>query len=202
MMHILNAKEQNNAALIVCDPRFTRTAAHADEYVRLPPGQRRRADLGHPLAHLRERLGGQGVHPPARLGHGPDPARGREVDARGGRARHRRARLAAQAGRADHGQQPPRHADLVHGRDPAPQQQQLHPRLLRAAAGARQHRRRRRRDQHLPRPRQRPGCDRPRPIAGQPARLLRPRPRARGSTGRGSGTSPTTTCSAASAPRS
>src|SRR3546814_18296439 len=26
------------AALIVCDPRFTRTAAHADEYVRFRPG--------------------------------------------------------------------------------------------------------------------------------------------------------------------
>ena len=38
MQHILKAKEQNNAALIVCDPRFTRTAAHADEYVRLRPG--------------------------------------------------------------------------------------------------------------------------------------------------------------------
>jgi formate dehydrogenase major subunit len=38
MMHILKAKEQNNSALIVCDPRFTRTAAHADEYVRFRPG--------------------------------------------------------------------------------------------------------------------------------------------------------------------
>ena len=38
MQHILKAKEQNNAAVIVCDPRFTRTAAHADEYVRLRPG--------------------------------------------------------------------------------------------------------------------------------------------------------------------
>ncbi len=38
MQHILKAKEQNNAALIVCDPRFTRTAAHADEYVRFRPG--------------------------------------------------------------------------------------------------------------------------------------------------------------------
>ncbi|MBY0429792.1 MAG: molybdopterin-dependent oxidoreductase, partial [Rhodospirillales bacterium] len=28
----------NNAPLIVCDPRFTRTAAHADEYVRMRPG--------------------------------------------------------------------------------------------------------------------------------------------------------------------
>jgi len=38
MQHILRAKEQNNAPLIVCDPRFTRTAAHADEYVRLRSG--------------------------------------------------------------------------------------------------------------------------------------------------------------------
>ncbi len=38
VQHILKAKEQNNAALIVCDPRFTRTAAHADEYVRIRPG--------------------------------------------------------------------------------------------------------------------------------------------------------------------
>ncbi len=38
LVHILKAKEENNAPLIVCDPRFTRTAAHADEYVRLRPG--------------------------------------------------------------------------------------------------------------------------------------------------------------------
>ncbi len=38
MLHILRAKEQNNAPLIVCDPRFTRTAAHADEYVRFRSG--------------------------------------------------------------------------------------------------------------------------------------------------------------------
>jgi formate dehydrogenase major subunit len=38
MFHILKAKEQNNAPLIVCDPRFTRTAAHADEYVRFRSG--------------------------------------------------------------------------------------------------------------------------------------------------------------------
>jgi formate dehydrogenase major subunit len=38
LLHVLKAKEENNAPLIVCDPRFTRTAAHADEYVRLRPG--------------------------------------------------------------------------------------------------------------------------------------------------------------------
>ena len=37
MVHVLKGKE-NGAPLIVCDPRFTRTAAHADEYVRFRPG--------------------------------------------------------------------------------------------------------------------------------------------------------------------
>jgi len=38
VQHILRAKELNKAKLIVCDPRFTRTAAHADEFVRFRPG--------------------------------------------------------------------------------------------------------------------------------------------------------------------
>ena len=38
LQHLLKAKEQNNAPLIVCDPRFTRTAAHATEFVRFRPG--------------------------------------------------------------------------------------------------------------------------------------------------------------------
>lgn len=38
LLHILKAKEATNAPLIVCDPRFTRTAAHADEFVRHRPG--------------------------------------------------------------------------------------------------------------------------------------------------------------------
>ncbi len=38
LLHVLKAKEENNAPLIVCDPRFTRTAAHASEYVRFRPG--------------------------------------------------------------------------------------------------------------------------------------------------------------------
>ncbi len=37
MHHILRAKE-NGARMIVVDPRFTRTAAHADQYVRIRPG--------------------------------------------------------------------------------------------------------------------------------------------------------------------
>ena len=38
MLHLMKAKESNNAPLIVVDPRFTRTAAKATEYVRLRPG--------------------------------------------------------------------------------------------------------------------------------------------------------------------
>jgi formate dehydrogenase major subunit len=38
MQHVLAGKEINHANLIVIDPRFTRTAAHATTYVRLRPG--------------------------------------------------------------------------------------------------------------------------------------------------------------------
>ena len=38
LQHILEGKELNCANLIVIDPRFTRTAAHATEYVRVRPG--------------------------------------------------------------------------------------------------------------------------------------------------------------------
>lgn len=38
LQHILSGKEQQKANVIVFDPRFTRTAAHATEYVRFRPG--------------------------------------------------------------------------------------------------------------------------------------------------------------------
>lgn len=38
MQHLLACKEINRANMVVIDPRFTRTAAHATEYVRLRPG--------------------------------------------------------------------------------------------------------------------------------------------------------------------
>ncbi|MBX6744896.1 MAG: molybdopterin-dependent oxidoreductase, partial [Acetobacteraceae bacterium] len=38
LQHLLSGKEINKANLIVIDPRFTRTAAHATEYVRMRPG--------------------------------------------------------------------------------------------------------------------------------------------------------------------
>ncbi|MDF3063458.1 MAG: formate dehydrogenase [Microvirga sp.] len=38
MQHLLASKELNRGNMIVCDPRFTRTAAHATEYVRFRSG--------------------------------------------------------------------------------------------------------------------------------------------------------------------
>ena len=38
LQHLLSGKEINRANFIVADPRFTRTAAHGTEYVRLRPG--------------------------------------------------------------------------------------------------------------------------------------------------------------------
>jgi formate dehydrogenase major subunit len=38
VLHMLRGKENNQAPFIVCDPRFTRTAAHATEHVRMRPG--------------------------------------------------------------------------------------------------------------------------------------------------------------------
>ncbi|MEJ2462708.1 MAG: formate dehydrogenase subunit alpha [Candidatus Thiodiazotropha sp.] len=38
LQHVFKAKEENNAQLIVIDPRFTRTAAHANQFLRLRPG--------------------------------------------------------------------------------------------------------------------------------------------------------------------
>jgi len=38
LQHLLRSKEINQAELIVIDPRFTRTAAHATEFVRIRPG--------------------------------------------------------------------------------------------------------------------------------------------------------------------
>lgn len=38
LQHIFKGKEENDAPLIVIDPRFTRTAAHATHYLRIRPG--------------------------------------------------------------------------------------------------------------------------------------------------------------------
>ena len=38
LQHIMKAKEENNAPVIVIDPRYTRTAAHADHFLKIRPG--------------------------------------------------------------------------------------------------------------------------------------------------------------------
>ncbi len=38
LQHIFKAKEENNAPIVVIDPRFTRTAAHANHFLRIRPG--------------------------------------------------------------------------------------------------------------------------------------------------------------------
>ncbi|MGK0272429.1 MAG: formate dehydrogenase major subunit [Cocleimonas sp.] len=38
LLHIMKAKEENNAPIVVIDPRFTRTAAHANHFLQIRPG--------------------------------------------------------------------------------------------------------------------------------------------------------------------
>src|SRR3546814_18726310 len=49
MLHILKAKEENNAPLIVFDPRFTRTAANAADSVSFTSGPDRAVMWGVPV---------------------------------------------------------------------------------------------------------------------------------------------------------
>jgi hypothetical protein len=120
---------------------------------------RHRVHVGRALAHLPERLGGQGVHQRSRVRHGRGPRGGRALHPRGGRAGHRRGARSGRARRPDDGGEPAEHGDLVHGAHPVAHRQQQHPMRLDSAAGARQRRPIRRRHQHLSRPRQRPGGD-------------------------------------------
>ena len=197
MLHLLKRQgaEQRAADRV-------RPALHAHRRARrrvraLPLRHRHRADLGHPLAHLRERLGGQGVHPPSASGAWTQV---RDGGRRSGRPRRSSGSPACPASSCSRvaktlADQQARHRDLVHGRHAAHDRQQQRARLLHPAAGARQHRRGRRRHQHLPRPRQRAGRHRLRRRARHPARLLRPGRGRLEALVRASGTSTTTGCS-------
>ena len=67
MQHLIEGAEMQRANVIVIDPRLTRTAAHATEYVRLRPGTDIPVLYGIHVAHHQERLGGQGFHQAACL---------------------------------------------------------------------------------------------------------------------------------------
>ena len=82
LQHLIEGNELNRGNYIVFDPRLSRTAAHATEYVRIRSGTAHSDHLRYALAHLPKRLGGQGIYPPARLRHGRCPQGSRQVDSR------------------------------------------------------------------------------------------------------------------------
>ena len=174
IQHLLAGKELNRANFIVVDPRFTRTAAHATEYVRLRPGTDIPFLMGM-MWHI-VKNGWEDKEFIRQRVYGMDQRRqgDREVSARGGRAHHRRARRAAEARRREVRQGEAGDPDLVHGPDAEDGRHRQRARLLHRAAADRQCRQARHRRQHLPRPHQRPGRDRSRPRYHEPAALLRP----------------------------
>ena len=101
LQHLLEGKELNRANFIVIDPRLTRTAAHATEYVRIRPGTDIPVIYGMLWHIFKNGWEDKEFIQPARLRHGRRPQGSREVDARRGRARHRRSGGAAQARRRD-----------------------------------------------------------------------------------------------------
>ena len=177
MQHILTAKEVNRAQVIVVDPRFSKTAAFANQYARIRSG----TDVAfiYGLIHIILKNGWEDKRMLNERTYGLqalvdevakfDPDTVENITG----VPHRRAG----AHRQDHGRQPAGHRHLGDGRHAAHQRHVDHPLLLRPATGARQHGRAGRRHQRLPRPRQRAGRHRPRRAVQHPARLLRPRRR-------------------------
>ena len=164
--------------MIVVDPRFTRTAAKADEYVRIRSGSDIPFLFG--VLHHIFKNGWEDKKYIADRVYGMDKVQD-EVLAKWTPDKVQEACGVDEAtvlqGREDDGREPAEHDRLVHGPDPAHDRQRDRARLVHPAARARQRRRQRRRHQHLPRPRQRAGRDRRRPEPRFAARLLRPRRR-------------------------
>ena len=166
------------------DPRFTRTAAHGDGVRAAPPRDGHPGDVGHALAHLPERLGGQGLHPTS-------ASTAWRRSARRSRSTTRRRWSASRACRASSckrvaekfAKEKPATLIWCMGADAEDGRHRERARLLHPASRHRQRRRAGHRRQHLPRPHQRAGRDGPRPRYHDAAPLLRPRSRAPGSTG-------------------
>ena len=101
LQHLLAGKEQNRANFVVIDPRLTRTAAHATEYVRVRGGTHIATIYGI-LWHVFQN-GWEDKEFIAQRVYGMDDVR-KEVEKwnpAGGRERHRRAGGAASPGRRD-----------------------------------------------------------------------------------------------------
>ena len=151
MQHILRAKE-NGAKMIVADPRFTRTAAHADLHLQIRPG----SDVGIMwglLWHIFENGWEDQEYINQRV-YGMDEIREEvskwtpEETERVTGVPEATVKAAAQM----MAENTAGHHRVVHGRYPAHHRKQQHPFLLRVPARARQHRQAGRRGQHLPGP--------------------------------------------------
>ena len=177
MLHMLHAKE-TGAKMIVVDPRFTRTAAKADEFVRIRSGTDIPFVFGM-LYHIFKNGWEDKQYIHDRV-YGMDKVK-EEVMTKWTPDKVQEVCGVPEAtglqGRRDDGEEQAVDGRLVHGPDAAHDRQRDRPRVVHPAARARQRRRRRRRHQHLPRPRQRPGRDRRRPEPRLAAGLLRRRRR-------------------------
>ncbi len=152
LQHLLEGAELNKANVIVVDPRMTRTAAHATEYVRLRPGTDIPVLYGM-MWHIVQN-GWEDKEFIAQRVYGYDDVLKEiaEVDARRGRARLGRSGRAVEARRADVRDAEAGDADLVHGPDAAHRGHRQCAGELHRAAAHRQRRQARHRRQHLPRP--------------------------------------------------
>ncbi len=177
MLHMLHAKE-TGAKMIVVDPRFTRTAAKADEYVRIRSGTDIPFLFGmlyhifkngwEDQQYINDRVYGMDkVKAEMMAKWTPD-----KVEEVCGVPEAQVFKVAEMMAKNR-----PSTDRLVHGPDAAHDRQRHRARVVHPAAGARQHRRVGRRREHLPRPRQRAGRDRRRPEPGFAPRLLRSRHR-------------------------
>ena len=177
LQHLLEGKELNRANMIVIDPRLTRTAAHATEYVRIRSGTDIPVIWGM-LWHIFEN-GWEDKEFIEQRVYGMDDVR-KEVEKWTPEEVERVTGVP--------GEQLERVAKMFATEKPATliwcmgaTQHTVGTANVRAfciaAAGDRQCRRVRHRRQHLPRPLQRAGRDRPRPRYRDAAALLRPRRR-------------------------
>ncbi len=141
MQHMLEVAELNKANFIVIDPRLTRTAAHATEYVRMRPGTDIPVLYGMMWHILKNGWEDKEFIKQRVYGFDDLPQGSRKMDAGGGRARLRRARRTAQARRPDVRDAEAVDADLVHGPDPAHGRHRQRARELHRAAADRQCRR-------------------------------------------------------------
>jgi formate dehydrogenase major subunit len=139
MQHVLAARDANRANMFVVDPRFTRTAAHATEHVRIRPGTDIPVIWGM-LWHIFQN-GWEDKEFIQQRVYGMDEVRAevakwhpQEVERVTGLPEGQ-VKLIAQLRDAE-----ARHPDLVHGRDAEDGGHGQRPRLLHPAAGHRQRR--------------------------------------------------------------